>query len=106
VYIKQIALIAIMAQIGCFVPARYATLAVRDRILSRIGTSDDMEHNMSTFHTEMKEAAYVLSSLSDRSLVIIDELGRGTSTIDGAACVRSPLPLHIVCSYHTSCTPS
>jgi DNA mismatch repair ATPase MutS len=84
VYIKQIALITVMAQIGCFVPARHATLAVRDRILSRIGTSDDMEHNMSTFHTEMKEAAYLLSSLSDRSLVIIDELGRGTSTIDGA----------------------
>lgn len=90
-YIKQIALIAVMAQIGCFVPARHATLAVRDRILSRIGTSDDMEHNMSTFHTEMKEAAYILSSLSDRSLVIIDELGRGTSTIDGTTYCSNQL---------------
>lgn len=99
-YIKQIALIAVMAQIGCFVPARHATLAVRDRILSRIGTSDDMEHNMSTFHTEMKEAAYILSSLSDRSLVIIDELGRGTSTIDGTTYCSTPL-LHALNSHHT-----
>ena len=72
-----------MAQIGCFVPAKHATVSVKDRILSRIGTSDDMEHNMSTFFTEMKEISYVLSNLTDGSLVIIDELGRGTSTIDG-----------------------
>eukprot|EP01038_Epipyxis_sp_PR26KG_P013442 gene13442-18022_t len=83
VYIKQIALIVIMAQIGCFVPAIHATIPVRDRILTRIGTNDDMEHNMSTFSTEMKEIAYVLSNLTDRSLILIDELGRGTSNIDG-----------------------
>jgi DNA mismatch repair ATPase MutS len=83
VYIKQTALIVVLAQIGCFVPAKHATVPVRDRILSRLGTSDDMEHNMSTFFTEMKETSYVLSNLTDRSLVIIDELGRGTSTIDG-----------------------
>ncbi|KAJ1417315.1 muts domain V-domain-containing protein, partial [Ochromonadaceae sp. CCMP2298] len=83
VYIKQTALIVIMAQIGCFVPAKHATLPVRDRLLSRLGSSDDMEHNMSTFFTEMKEASYVLANLTDRSLVLIDELGRGTSTIDG-----------------------
>lgn len=82
-YIKQTALIAIMAQIGCFVPAKHATVPIRDRILSRIGTSDDMEHNMSTFFTEMKEISYVLTNLTSRSLIIIDELGRGTSTIDG-----------------------
>ena len=84
-FIKQTALIVILAQIGCFVPAKHATVPVRDRILSRLGTSDDMEHNMSTFFTEMKESAYVLENLTDRSLVIIDELGRGTSTIDGDA---------------------
>lgn len=106
-YIKQTALIVVLAQIGCFVPARHATVSVLDRILSRLGmlksmahnlvlhysdyfnvlpstgTSDDMEHNMSTFFTEMREISYVLSNLTERSLVIIDELGRGTSTIDG-----------------------
>lgn len=82
-YIKQTALIIILAQIGCFVPAKHATVPVRDRLLSRLGTSDDMEHNMSTFFTEMKEISYVLSNITDQSLVIIDELGRGTSTIDG-----------------------
>lgn len=86
-YIKQTALIAVMAQIGCFVPARHATVPLRDRILSRLGTSDDMEHNMSTFFTEMKETAYLLNNLTDRSLVIIDELGRGTSTVDGKLIV-------------------
>jgi DNA mismatch repair ATPase MutS len=85
VYIKQNALIVIMAQIGCFVPARHATIPIRDRILSRLGTNDDMEHNMSTFFTEMKEISYVLSNITDSALIIIDELGRGTSTIDGMA---------------------
>lgn len=88
VYIKQIALITIMAQIGCFVPAQHATIPIRDRILSRLGTSDDMEHNMSTFFTEMKEMAYLLTNVTEKSLIIIDELGRGTSTIDGAMEAR------------------
>jgi DNA mismatch repair protein MSH4 len=77
----------ILAQIGCFVPAKHATVPVRDRILSRLGTSDDMEHNMSTFFTEMKEISYLLANLTDKSLVVIDELGRGTSTIDGTCCM-------------------
>jgi DNA mismatch repair protein MSH4 len=76
-------LIIILAQIGCYVPAQFASISVRDRILSRLGTSDDMEHNMSTFTTEMKEAAYIIDNVTDRSLTIIDELGRGTSNIDG-----------------------
>lgn len=90
-YIKQTALLVIMAQMGCFVPAKHATIPIKDRILSRLGTSDDMEHNMSTFFTEMKEVSYLLSNLTDRSLIVIDELGRGTSTIDGALlsyCIR------------------
>jgi DNA mismatch repair ATPase MutS len=85
VYIKQVALIVIMAQIGCLVPARHATVPLRDRLLSRIGSSDDLEHNMSTFATEMKEVAYVLNNITDNSLVIVDELGRGTSNIDGVS---------------------
>ncbi len=72
-----------MAQIGCLVPARHAIVPLRDRLLSRIGTSDDIEHNMSTFATEMKEVAYILNNVTDASLIIIDELGRGTSNIDG-----------------------
>lgn len=83
VYIKQVALITIVAQIGCYVPARHATIPVRDRILSRIANHDDMEHNMSTFMTEMKEIAYILDNLSDCALVVVDELGRGTSNVDG-----------------------
>ena len=85
VFIKQVALIVVLAQIGCFVPAQQATIPLRDRLLSRIGTSDDMEHNLSTFHTEMKESAYILENLTPRSLVIVDELGRGTSNIDGVS---------------------
>lgn len=83
VYIKQIALIVIMAQIGSFVPCRRACIPIRDRLLSRMGSADDMENNLSSFLTEMKENAYILSNLTPRSLVIIDELGRGTSNIDG-----------------------
>lgn len=84
-YIKQVALITIMAQIGCFVTAKYASVPVRDRILSRMCSSDDMEHNLSTFHMEMKETAYLLNNVTSRSLVLVDELGRGTSNIDGMA---------------------
>lgn len=80
---KQIALLVVLAQVGCFVPARQAIIPIRDRLLSRIGTSDDMEHNMSTFATEMKDVAYILSNITEKSIIIIDELGRGTSNIDG-----------------------
>ena len=99
-YIKQTALIVVMAQIGCFVPARHATVPIRDRVMSRLGTSDDMEHNMSTFFTEMKEVAYLLDNLTDNSLVLIDELGRGTSTIDGdLSLMLSLCLLHCFSSY-------
>lgn len=80
---KQIVLITILAQIGCFVPAKLAIIPLRDRILSRLGSDDDIEHNISTFAMEMKETAYILDNLTPKSLVIIDELGRGTSNIDG-----------------------
>jgi len=85
VFVKTLALIVVLAQIGCFVPAEAASIPIRDRLLTSLSTSDDMECNLSTFMSEMRRAAYVLDSLSPRSLVILDELGRGTSTIDGSA---------------------
>ena len=84
-YIKQPALITLLAQMGCFVPAVQAVIPIRDKILSRIGMDDDMEHNISTFAMEMKEISYILENATSKSLIIIDELGRGTSNLDGIA---------------------
>ena len=85
VFVKTIALIVVLAQIGCFVPAEASSIPIRDRLLTSLSTADDMESNLSTFMAEMRRAAYVLDNLSPRSLVILDELGRGTSTMDGSA---------------------
>ncbi|CAM9831328.1 unnamed protein product [Pylaiella littoralis] len=84
-YLKQAGLIVLMAQMGCFVPAEMAVIPVRDSLLSRIGTGDDMENNVSTFLMEMREVAQVLERVTSRSLVMIDELGRGTSNREGMA---------------------
>lgn len=85
IYMKQVALIVILAQIGCFVPCRSARINIRSSILSRVGTSDDLENNMSTFATEMNDAAYVLDHAGRDSLVLVDELGRGTCILDGVS---------------------
>jgi DNA mismatch repair protein MutS len=82
-YIRQIALIAVLAQIGAFVPADAATLGLVDRIFCRVGASDDLTRGQSTFMVEMSETALILNHASDRSLVILDEIGRGTATFDG-----------------------
>jgi len=82
-YIRQIALIAVMAQIGAFVPAEAVTLGMVDRIFCRVGASDDLSRGQSTFMVEMSETALILNHASDRSLVILDEIGRGTATFDG-----------------------
>ncbi|KAM8916598.1 mutS protein homolog 4 isoform 3-T3 [Spinachia spinachia] len=82
-YLKQVALCQIMAQIGSFVPAEYASFRVADQIFTRIGVDDDFETNSSTFMLEMKEISYIIHNVSDRSLIIIDELGRGTSAEEG-----------------------
>ena len=82
-YIRQIALIAVMAQIGAFVPADAATLGMVDRIFCRVGASDDLSRGQSTFMVEMSETALILNHATDRSLVILDEIGRGTATFDG-----------------------
>src|SRR5450631_3382769 len=82
-YMRQTALIAILAHIGCFVPAKRAVLGPLDRIFTRIGASDDLAGGRSTFMLEMTETANILNNATDKSLVLMDEVGRGTSTFDG-----------------------
>ncbi|KAI4879092.1 hypothetical protein NFI96_014431 [Prochilodus magdalenae] len=92
-YLKQVALCQIMAQIGSFVPAEYASFRVADQIFTRIGVDDDFETNSSTFMVEMKEVSYITHTASDKSLLIIDELGRGTSAEEGIGIC------HAVCEF-------
>ena len=82
-YIRQVALITLLGQMGSFVPAREATIGVADRIFARVGASDDLARGRSTFMVEMTETARILNTATERSLVILDEIGRGTSTYDG-----------------------
>uniref|UniRef100_A0A0E0PFY0 DNA mismatch repair protein MSH3 n=1 Tax=Oryza rufipogon TaxID=4529 RepID=A0A0E0PFY0_ORYRU len=90
-YIRQVALITLMAQVGSFVPASSATLHAVDGIYTRMGASDSIQHGTSTFYEELSEASNILHNCSSRSLVIIDELGRGTSTHDGVAIAYATL---------------
>jgi len=82
-YLRQNALIAILAQMGSFVPARRAKIGVVDRLFSRVGAADDLARGRSTFMVEMVETAAILNQAGERSLVILDEIGRGTATFDG-----------------------
>ena len=90
-YMRQTALIVLMAQIGSFVPARSASIGVTDRVFTRIGASDDLASGQSTFMVEMAEMANILRSATAASLLILDEIGRGTSTFDGMAIARAML---------------
>ena len=88
-YMRQMAIIAIMAQIGCFVPAKEARIPIFDQIFTRIGASDDLVSGESTFMVEMTEANNAISNATDNSLILFDELGRGTATFDGMALAQS-----------------
>lgn len=90
-YMRQIALIVLMAQIGSFVPARSASIGITDAIFTRVGASDDLATGRSTFMVEMSEVSSILQNATPKSLIILDEIGRGTSTFDGMSIARAVL---------------
>ena len=101
-YMRQNALIAILAQIGSFIPADYGEIGIIDKIFTRVGASDDLTLGKSTFMVEMTETAYILNSATDKSLILIDEIGRGTSTYDGVAIAWS-VAEYIAKKIHAKC---
>ena len=90
-YMRQCAITVIMAQIGCFVPCKSCTMPIFDKIFTRIGASDDLVSGESTFMVEMKEANYAISEATENSLILFDELGRGTATYDGMSLAQAIL---------------
>ncbi len=90
-YMRQVAIIVLMAQIGSFVPAEVAEIPITDAVFTRVGASDDLASGQSTFMVEMSEVAHILKNATSRSLLILDEIGRGTSTYDGMAIARAVL---------------
>ncbi len=88
-YMRQVAILSIMAQIGCFVPAKQAEISIVDAIFTRVGASDDLSSGRSTFMVEMSEVSEILKNATTKSLVILDEIGRGTSTFDGMSIAKA-----------------
>ncbi|MGN1152393.1 MAG: DNA mismatch repair protein MutS [Candidatus Gastranaerophilaceae bacterium] len=101
-YMRQNALIAILAQIGSYVPADYARIGVADKIFTRVGASDDLTLGQSTFMVEMVETAYILNNATENSFILIDEIGRGTSTYDGVA-IAWAVAEHIATKINARC---
>lgn len=99
-FLRQVAHIVVLAQVGSFVPAEAAVLGIVDRLFTRVGASDDVARDRSTFLVEMEEVAAILRSASAQSLVVVDEVGRGTSARDGLAIARAVLE-HL--AHHTRC---
>lgn len=98
VFIRQVAIVSLMAQIGCFVPASSAKLSIVDKIFVRSGASDVITEGLSTFMVEMVEAAYILNNATSESLIVMDEIGRGTSTYDGIS-IASSIAQYLVTNY-------
>src|SRR5690606_27126044 len=88
-YIRQVALLVLLAQMGSWIPAREAEIGLADRIFTRVGASDDLSKGQSTFMVEMNETANITNNATERSLIILDEIGRGTSTFDGLSIAWS-----------------
>lgn len=101
-YMRQVVLIVIMAQMGCFVPAEYANIGIVDKIFTRIGAYDDLTSGRSTFMVEMSEVSKILRDATSKSLIVFDEVGRGTSTFDGMSIARS-VAEHILHSKSLRC---
>lgn len=101
-YMRQVAILVIMAQIGSFVPASSANIGICDKIFTRVGASDDLSAGQSTFMVEMSEVAHILKNATPRSLVILDEIGRGTSTFDGMSIAKAVVA-HIVQNKKLGC---
>ena len=95
---RQLALIAVMAQIGCFVPADAADLPIFDQIFTRIGAADDLVSGESTFMVEMMEANNALQNATPNSLILFDEIGRGTATYDGMALAQAIMNMSMITS--------
>lgn len=95
-FLRQTALLVVMAQIGCFIPAEKARIGIVDRIFARIGASDNLREGESTFMVEMREASSIVANAQERSLVLIDEIGRGTATLDGLALAQAILEWMVV----------
>jgi DNA mismatch repair protein MutS len=104
-FLRQIALIAILAHVGSFVPADSAEIGVIDRLFSRVGAADDLASGRSTFMVEMVETAAILNQATDRSMVVLDEIGRGTATYDGMAIAWSVLNTCTTSTAAAPCSP-
>ncbi len=102
-FMRQVAIIVIMAHIGCFVPAKYAEVPICDAVFTRVGASDDLSRGRSTFMVEMSEVSDILKNATSKSLIILDEIGRGTSTFDGMSIAKAVVEYILDAKYNIGC---